>query len=143
MRVVVIRQVGQSKVHALASLVYEATGLALSTTNLRIDKEAQRYRQPARQNLHRRDRAESSTVAGYDLPHATPVALCLAALPGPGVEVGDLERRIGRLWAHGNRFVPAADVLAGADPDHLRILRVDGDTADRVGGLIVEHRRPA
>ena len=34
-----IRQVGQSKVHALASLVYEATGLALETTNLRIDKK--------------------------------------------------------------------------------------------------------
>ena len=34
-----IRQVGQSKVHALASLVYEATGLALTTTNLRIEEK--------------------------------------------------------------------------------------------------------
>ncbi len=34
-----IRQVGQSKVLALASLVYEATGLALAPTNLRIGKK--------------------------------------------------------------------------------------------------------
>ncbi len=37
--------------------------------------------------------------------------------------------------------VPAADVLAGADPDDVRIGRLERDLADRVGGLLVEDRR--
>ena len=35
-----------------------------------------------------------------------------------------------------------AVVLAGADPDDARVLRVDRDAADRVGALAVEDRRP-
>ena len=35
-----------------------------------------------------------------------------------------------------------AVVLAGADPDDVRVLRVDRDAADRVGALAVEDRRP-
>ncbi len=38
--------------------------------------------------------------------------------------------------------VAAADVLTGADPDHIRIRGVDGHAAHRVGGLVVEDRRP-
>ncbi len=38
--------------------------------------------------------------------------------------------------------VAAADVLAGAHPDHVGVARVEGDAADRVGALVVEDRGP-
>ena len=38
--------------------------------------------------------------------------------------------------------VAAADVLTRADPDRVRVGRVERDAADRVGGLAVEDRRP-
>src|SRR5262249_6728781 len=36
-----------------------------------------------------------------------------------------------------------AVVLPRTDPDDVRVLRVEGDVADRVGALVVEDRRPA
>ncbi len=38
--------------------------------------------------------------------------------------------------------VPAADVLARAHPDRVRIVGIDRDAADRVGVLVVEDRFP-
>jgi hypothetical protein len=38
--------------------------------------------------------------------------------------------------------VASAHVLAGADPDHVRVGRIDGDAADRVNALLVEEGSP-
>ena len=38
--------------------------------------------------------------------------------------------------------VPPADVFTGADPDRMRIVRIDRDAADRIGVFVVEDRRP-
>ena len=35
-----------------------------------------------------------------------------------------------------------ADVLPGADPDHVGVFGVESDLADRVGGLVLENGRP-
>ena len=56
------------------------------------------------------------------LPRAAPVAAAVEPGPPP--------------------HVPAAHVLAGAHPDDLGVAGVEGDVADRIGGLVIEDRRP-
>ena len=46
------------------------------------------------------------------------------------------------VYAAAPGHVAAADVLAGTDPDHVRVVRIDGDGADRVRRLVIEDRRP-